>query len=228
MVNVTLSLYQVDGVELSIQLAQTPATNDTFLLYYTITEGSNNSQAIEHQILENAREIETTSIQTFGTVSRANYYMYVRPENSEVEYESNDLICRADNGVIVVISEEGNVVDFLRNHTNWGDVSNSEIFVHENVTLNQNSCATLAQNDESVLNNPSSLYCNIIYYATEAGQWYIQDILLNPYQSNLFSVGFKAFTNTGENGQGDTWFPANSRLEKVYLAFTTRSLSIIE
>lgn len=231
-VNVTISLYDIQGERVSVKLASN--SNDLFDLTVLRTEESDyGNERVENVVAPNASNaqemgVETGFIETFGNVQRAFYQAFASPdsENPNVEYASEDLVCRADNGIIVIQEEEYDVINFLNNRTNYPNLINYPSISLGAKTVGENGCLTVGlpseSNYDAIIGNVDYRYCNVVYRL--GAEWYIQTLLLNPHRSNVFRVGFKAFTYTGEGGSGDTSLGEGSTIDALYLCFANNTL----
>jgi hypothetical protein len=242
-IDVNLSLYNIDGPQVSIEMTENPAYQANFVLNHVITESpENNARAIQGEEMEveqdnlNAlvrknvfSQKVAASITTFGDTPTAFYYVYVTPENESTQFTTEDLICRADNGIIVIGSDEVDIMKFLENHTTYEQRESTQIWQAHNVIVSQNSCITVGgMNNSDIAGNPRYRYCNILYSLSDENSngWIIQNIALNPDQDKKFKVGMKAYYYTDNEGN-DLYLPANSSLNEVYIFCSYNALQAI-
>jgi hypothetical protein len=242
-IDVNLSLYNINGPQVSIEMTENPASDASFLLNHVITPSpENNARAIQGEEMEVEQDnvdalvrknVFTQSIEgsitTFGNTPTAFYYIYATAEDESTNFTTEDLICRADNGIIVIGSDEVDIMKFLENHTTYEQRESTQIWHAHNVIVSQNSCITVGgMKNSDIAGNPLYRYCNILYSLSDENSqgWIIQNIALNPAQNKKFKVGMKAYYYTDNEGN-DLYLPANSSLNEVYVFCSYNALQAI-
>jgi len=216
-VEISLSLHSIDKQKVSISVNETPESNSPFIVNVCENNGAPRTTTIH----------SSTNV-NFADGSAAFYYVYITGTNNSPDFTANDIICRSDNGIIVIGADEVEILTFLEQHTNYAEIMASHVHRFFDIVLSENSCFTLSGLDNADIAGSSNYrYCCLIYnlIAEGSSQWIIQNFELNPTQNQAFSVGAKAFTSTTESG--DQWLSGGETLDTVYVFYSYNALAAI-
>lgn len=199
-----------------------PASNfDEVILTIEQLYGTNSATPTitnTRKTLEGGIEIEEYIIAGNPT---AYYQAMLSATDEGNPYWGTPLICRADNGMIVVIEDntqfENNLDSFI------GSSLATPIFL-ENLSMNNNGCTTLDIYCDATLPAATPLYCNLMYYIPSEGSspnttWISQSFPLERFDFNHFRLGFKAFCNPFEQGNAASEDYYTGVIPRVWITF---------
>ncbi len=148
------------------------------------------------------------------------YEAKVQTSTSSTSCWATPLVCRADNGVVVIVEDELGIYtnrDLL--------IANSVVapIYIERLTANENGCITLDVFCETSLPSSNSLYCNVMYYipSVQPDNWLAQSFPIKLLSTNHFRIGFKTFYNSFVAGNSASEDFYTGEIQDIWICFNT-------